>query len=151
MLSSFDPKPSTRSCAILVGSPGGKLRTLDGGRLRCGAHRQARFQEAFVRNLGPTYASRRRWRRVRFLHTSLHAATSDGVEDALRWWPRPQDRIVRNHCHSKAEFERRMGCTTGSAWCSILRTVCPSKDSSAASADASYLAASIAETQHGES
>jgi hypothetical protein len=80
-----------------------------------------------------------------------HVATSDGVGDASRWWTSPQERIVRKHCHSKAEFERRMSCTTGNAWCSILRTVCPSTDSSAASADASCLAGGTAETEHGGS
>src|ERR1700722_16193548 len=58
-------------------------------------------------------------------------------------------------CLFKAEFEHRMRCTTAGTWCSIPRTVCPSADSSAASADAarrlSCLAGGTAETELGGS
>src|SRR5258708_14060353 len=63
------------------------------------------------------------------------AATSDDVEDASRWWTRPQERIVRLGASpfQSRVFWRKISCTTASTWCSILGTACRSTGRLAAS------------------
>jgi hypothetical protein len=53
------------------------------------------LQEALVRDLDPRAHQSGDEVVFDFSIRVRHAATSDDVEDASRWWTRPQERIVR--------------------------------------------------------
>ena len=90
------PKPKIGEHKVvryLVGPPGGQMRTPDGGRLRLGPSKSF-LQEALVRDLDPRTHQGGDDVVSDFSIRLRHAATSDDVED-VRWWTRPQERIVR--------------------------------------------------------
>src|SRR5258705_5094496 len=86
------------------------------------------LQEALVRDLDPRAHQGGDDVVFDFSIRVRHAATSDDVEDASRWWTRPQERIVRlgSIAVPKQSFWCKISCTTASTWCSIRGTACRS-------------------------
>jgi len=79
----------------LVGPPGGQNEDIRWWTLAFWTQSDSFLQDALVRDLDPHTHQPGDDIMLDFSIRVRHAATSDDVEDASRWWTRPQDGIVR--------------------------------------------------------